>query len=135
MVTILYKDEPPFETDALAEDDALWVAVPELERRTGWELKPEGVCRGDVCVPIPAGREDELVRDRRLDLAAFARLLGDAVVREGDVWVVGESARARAAALQSLEAPDFTLPDLAGRPHALSDYRGHKVLLVSWASW
>jgi hypothetical protein len=135
MVTILYKDEPPYEADARAGGDALWVALPELERATGWLLKPEGVCRGDVCVPVPAGREEELVRDERLDLAAFARLLGDPVVHEGDVWVVGESARGRAAALQSLEAPDFTLPDLEGRPHSLSDYRGHKVLLVSWASW
>jgi peroxiredoxin len=37
--------------------------------------------------------------------------------------------------MQSLEAPDFTLPDLEGRPHALRDYRGKKVFLVSWASW
>ena len=135
MVTILYKDELPFDTDARSEGDALWVALPELERGTGWELKPEGVCRGDLCVPVPPGREEELVREGRLELAAFARLLGDPVVHECDVWVVGESSRARAAALQSLGAPEFTLPDLEGRPHSLSDYRGHKVLLVSWASW
>ena len=33
------------------------------------------------------------------------------------------------------EAPDFTLPDLEGRQHSLSDYRGRKVFLASWASW
>ena len=32
-------------------------------------------------------------------------------------------------------APDFTLPDLAGQIHTLSDYRGKKVLLVAYASW
>jgi hypothetical protein len=53
----------------------------------------------------------------------------------GDVWVLGESAQQRAAALASLEAPDFTLPDVNGRMHRLSDYRGKKVLLVTWASW
>jgi len=37
--------------------------------------------------------------------------------------------------LRSLEAPDFTLPDLDGKLHSLSDYRGKKVLLMSWASW
>ena len=48
---------------------------------------------------------------------------------------VVEAARARASGLSSLEAPDFTLPDLDGRLHSLSDYRGKKVFLVSWASW
>ncbi|MCH8076410.1 MAG: redoxin domain-containing protein [SAR324 cluster bacterium] len=53
----------------------------------------------------------------------------------GEVWVLGASAGERAAVLQSLQAPDFTLPDLDGRPHSLSDFRGKKVFLVSWASW
>jgi len=46
-----------------------------------------------------------------------------------------ESARERQAALASLEAPDFALPDPTGRMHRLSDYRGKKVFLVTWASW
>ncbi len=53
----------------------------------------------------------------------------------GEVWVLGVGAAARSRALQSLVAPDFTLPDLDGRLHALSDHRGKKVLLVTWASW
>ena len=48
---------------------------------------------------------------------------------------LGVSAGARARALHSLVAPDFTLPDLAGRPHRLSDHRGKKILLVAYASW
>ena len=32
-------------------------------------------------------------------------------------------------------APNFTLPDLNGRVHSLADFRGKKVLLVTWASW
>jgi hypothetical protein len=47
----------------------------------------------------------------------------------------GISAAERAKALGSLEAPDFTLPDLDGRPHSLSAQRGKKVLLVAYASW
>jgi peroxiredoxin len=32
--------------------------------------------------------------------------------------------------------PDFTLPQIDnGAPVSLSDYRGHKVLLVMFASW
>jgi peroxiredoxin len=45
------------------------------------------------------------------------------------------SARVRAERLLSLEAPDFTLPDLDGRPHTLSSHRGKKVFLVAYASW
>lgn len=33
------------------------------------------------------------------------------------------------------EAPDFTLPDLQGRSHRLSDFRGKVVFLNLWATW
>jgi peroxiredoxin len=49
--------------------------------------------------------------------------------------VLGIGAEARNAALGGVEAPDFALPDLAGRTHRLSDYRGQKVFLTTWASW
>jgi len=32
-------------------------------------------------------------------------------------------------------APDFTLTDLAGKEHKLSDYKGKNVLLIFWATW
>ena len=32
-------------------------------------------------------------------------------------------------------APDFALPDLDGKPHRLSDYRGKVVLVNFWATW
>ena len=32
-------------------------------------------------------------------------------------------------------APDFTLTDIKGKEHKLSDYRGKDVLLVFWATW
>ena len=31
--------------------------------------------------------------------------------------------------------PALSLPDLEGKLHALSDYRGHRVLINFWASW
>ena len=55
--------------------------------------------------------------------------------QQGQTWVLGQSATTRAQALHSLQAPDFTLPDLNGQPHSLSDYRGKKVFLATWASW
>ena len=32
-------------------------------------------------------------------------------------------------------APDFTLSDITGRQHKLSDYRGKNVVIVFWATW
>jgi hypothetical protein len=90
-----------------------------------------------MCVPLPPGREREFVRDGRIDLAALWRHLRQPVLHSdgGDVWILARSAGDRAAALASLEAPDFALPDVVGRVHRLSDYRGRKALLVTWASW
>lgn len=36
---------------------------------------------------------------------------------------------------RSGKAPDFTLPDLDGRPVSLSGYRGKRLLVFLWASW
>jgi len=135
MVTLLTDAKEMEVQDARVEGERLWLTGADLEAATGWSLRPEGLCRGDVCVPLPPGRE--LVRGERIDVAAVWRHLGKPIVHsdDGSAWALGEAASDRAAQLRSLEAPDFTLPDVAGRMHSLSDYRGKKVLLVSWASW
>ena len=51
------------------------------------------------------------------------------------VWYFGAEASERGSALRSMQAPDFELPDLDGKLHRLSDYRGSKVFLLAWASW
>ena len=123
--------------DATTEGDDLWLPVESLESRTGWALKPEGACRGDVCVPLPRGRERDFARDGRFSITALARHMGQPVLHDApsSTWAIGESGEARTSTLHSLEAPDFTLPDLDGNLHSLSQYRGKKVFLVSWASW
>lgn len=104
---------------------------------TGFALKPEGFCRDAMCIPIPSGRERQFHRHRKINIAAFAILTHRPWVgtESGDFWVLEEPAEARNESLRSLDAPDFELPDLDGRMHRLSDYRGSKVLLASWASW
>ena len=85
----------------------------------------------------PPGSRDAFVRPDAINIAAFWRHMDApvAVSEARDIWVLGERADARAEALESLEAPDFELPDVDGKPHRLSDYRGQKVLLATWASW
>lgn len=123
------------------EADALWVPIAALSR-LGWELRPEGVCRGDLCVPLPRARENEFLRNdedgiERFNLSAFAALRNQPIARaaRADVFAIAEASDDRAEALRGGEAPDFALPDLDGRIHRLSDHRGQKVFLVSWASW
>ncbi len=105
------------------------LSVEDFERETGWLLKPEGACRGAVCVPLP-----EQGTTVRLDL--IADHLGMALVRDKGhhLWALGPST-VSGRALESAEAPDFTLPDLHGRPFRLGSLRGQKVVLVAWASW
>jgi hypothetical protein len=137
MVTVIHEERETEIAGARVAGDALWLSSADVRRATGWELKPQGLCREDVCVAVPRGREGEFVRGGLVDIAAFWRHAGHPVVRDdsGEVWVLGTGARERARALRSLSAPDFTLPDLEGRRHSLSDHRGRKVLLVTWASW
>jgi peroxiredoxin len=33
------------------------------------------------------------------------------------------------------KAPDFTLTDINGKQHTLSDYRGKNVMIIFWATW
>ena len=138
-VTVLYGDHPPSATNASADGNNLWLSLAELQKATGWELKPQGACLDDVCVPIPVGRESEFIRasGKEFNLAALARHQGQPVVHDDthQVWFFGEPAGVRSNALASLQAPDFTLPDLDGKLHSLSQYRGKKIFLVSWASW
>jgi len=129
MTTILTESDE-FTVDAA---NGLWLAPADAARVTGWILKPEGMCRGDQCVPLAS----MAVVAGRVDVEAFWRRLGNPVLRSDDreTWVLGAGAEERNATLAGLMAPDFTLPDLSGKPHTLSDLRGKKVLLVTWASW
>jgi hypothetical protein len=137
MITVLHEQSETACSTARADGEQLWIGMEEFERATGWSLKPQGFCRGDICVPVPAGRTTEFVSGDKVNASAFWRRMNNPVVHDatGEVWVLGPSATDRSTSLQSLEAPDFTLPDLAEIEHTLSEQRGKKVLLATWASW
>jgi hypothetical protein len=123
----------PLAEHDVATGDGLWMSAADAEIVTGWTLKPEGMCRAELCVPLPASA----ARGNEVDVAAFWQKLGGPVVasEQRDVWALGAPANERNAALEGLEAPDFTLPDVDGVPRSLSQLRGKKVFLATWASW
>ena len=93
---------------------------------TGWDIKPEGACKGEVCVPLPGGFE----------LSSTAERLGMALVHDANhgLWALGpESLNGRA--LATAKAPDLVLPDLSGEEFRLASLRGQKVVLVAWAPY
>lgn len=109
--------------------ERLEVTPAELEARTGWEIKPEGACKADRCVPLPGGARE------RVDVRALAELLDMALVHDEahGLWALGPESGART--LLSAELPDVTLPDRHGKSFSVRSLRGTKVLLVAWASW
>ena len=120
--------------DATVDGEKLLVAPDQLEAATGWKLEPQGLCRGDVCVPV---RDQAALLDGdKVDLAAVAHALGRLAVVDADAGLVamGADPATRRQAL-SLDAPEFTLNDLDGSPHSLSEWRGRKKLLFAFASW
>jgi hypothetical protein len=129
-MAMLLTDSGEFAVNAM---DGTWLAAADVARATGFSLKPEGLCRGDLCVPLPK----DTVRDGRIDIAAFWRRLDAPIVADtsGEVLSLGTGAEDHNAELAGLTAPDFTLPDIAGKPHTLSQLRGKKVFLSTWASW
>jgi hypothetical protein len=119
----------------------LWVTLADLTRATGFVLKPQGVCREELCFPIPSARKSEFLIKRGnlqwFNLSAFARLLHQPVAYDASLatWYFGPRPEVQNNYLASFQAPNFTLPDMDGKSHSLSDFRGKKVLIVTWASW
>ena len=106
--------------------ETLDLSPAEFESITGWTIKPEGACKGDVCVPLPNG----------FSVDDCAERLGMAVVSEPTMGLhaIGpESVTGRA--LVSAEAPELVLNDIDGNEFRLSSLRGQKVVIVAWAPY
>ena len=140
--TAVIYDGVPTEVIASSEvSKDLWITMEDLKRATRFVVKPQGVCRDELCFPLPAKRKAEFISKRGavtwFNLTAFAALVKQPVARDekNGVWYFGKREDERGTYLASLEGPNFTLPDINGKMHSLADYRGKKVLLVTWASW
>jgi hypothetical protein len=138
--TIVYDDVATHVSAANEEAGQLWITTTDLTRATHFEVKPQGVCQRELCFPLPKARKAQFLRESQgvqwFNLLAFADLVHQPVAHDEAVatWYFGLRADQRQM-LSSLKAPDFTLPDMDGKLHSLSDFRGKKVLLITWASW
>ena len=135
-MTVVLHDGQQTQVNA-APGTELWLHGDEVTSACGWQLKPEGFCKDDLCVPLPQGTDTEYVRGDEVNVSALWSLMGKPAVatEAGDVWCLGDAAETRNDDLLSLEAPDFTLPDFDGNLHSLRNFRRMRVLLLTWASW
>jgi hypothetical protein len=130
-VTVLYDDRAVAIDRTRPDPKELWVRAADLPRINQFEVKPQGACRADLCIPIPK----DLKSGEWFNLTGFARRIKQAYVNDSGAWSFGEIPVMRGDFYRSRLAPDFAVPDRKGRVVHLSDFRGKKVLVVTWASW
>ena len=111
------------------------VSLADFARATGWQLKPQGLCIDEICVPVREA--NRLTEGASIDLVEFARVTKQNIVfdRQRQVAALGERADSRSDSMSSLLAPDFKLPDIHGRQVSFSDFNRRKRLLLAWSSW
>ena len=57
--------------------ESLQIPTSEFESGTGWQIKPEGACKGDICIPLKNSPDDlvdieQIAIDMNLPLVAEA---------------------------------------------------------------
>jgi hypothetical protein len=129
--TVLYQDRATNLDNARVEGGDLWVRSADLPRVNEFEVKPQGACRADICIPL----SKDLKKAEWFNLSGFARRVGQSSVSDSNVWSFSEVPLLRGTYFNSRIAPDFAVPDRKGKVVHLSDFRGKKVLVVTWASW
>ena len=117
--------------------DGLLIRPDDLPRVNGFELKPEGACREELCIPL---NEDLLTeQDGRewFDLGAFADLVGQPYVADtqAGVWSFAEMPARRESMMVDAMAPEFEVTDRQGKRIGTADLKGRKALIVTWSSW
>ncbi len=111
----------------------LQLSLDEFERTTGWQIKPYGACKEDMCVPLPPLSADA---EGRIDITAVADRLGMPIARDEaqGLFALGPRSGDRRA-LDSARMPDLILDDFGGEPFQLKQLLGQRVVLITWASW
>jgi hypothetical protein len=131
---VLLVGDREVDVDAAVDGARLLVGAADFASATGWLLKPEGFCRGEVCVPVRD--RDAVVADGMLDVAGVAAALRLPCALDAGEHVAAIAERSPAAPRPSvLQAPDFTLPTIDGGSFTFSSVGRKKKVLAAWASW
>ena len=131
----LIDGERAIEVEARIDGERVLLDPAVVKDALGWEYHDGQLCSDMMCIPIADA--SALMHDGAIELGGFANALDRPLALDvaERAACLGASARERADALASLDAPDFTLPDLDGTSHTRAAYRGKKILRVVWASW
>ncbi len=108
----------------------LQITRSEFEKGTGWQIKPEGACKGDICIPLKDPVND------LVDIERIAEDMNLPLVAEPahGIWALGpDSIGGRT--LSTAQAPNLTLPDLDGKVFELSSLKGKKIVVYAWAPY
>jgi hypothetical protein len=127
-VRLTHIDEHEVAVDASVDGEQVSVSADDLARATGWVLKPEGLCRGEMCVPARGFSSDAL------ELSAVAKALHRSVVVSVEGGVAAFAGDPMSMGMRA-SIDELELPDLDGNVVRMSDYAGRKRLLIAWASW
>ena len=129
--TVLYQGRKIVLTDT-GSGDALLVSKADLHAINGFELKPEGACLNDLCIPLTPKLIVEKDGQEWFNLTAFADHLGQPWVADTNarVWSFAEIPANRENTMVSAMAPDFEVTDRSGKVVRMSDLKGKKALIV-----
>jgi len=134
--TVLYQGKKHVLAETGSGDSVL-VRPEDLPVINGFELKPEGACYNDLCIPLT----DELMIKQNsrqwFNLTALANLLEQPWVADtrARVWSFAEIPAKRENTMINAMAPDFEVTDRQGNVIRMADLKGKKALIVTWSSW
>ncbi len=134
--TVLYQGKT-FTLLSTGAGDGLLVSPDDLTRINGFELKPEGACYEDLCIPVNSTLLTTSDGQTWFNLCAFAELLGQPYVvdKQANVWSFAEIPARRENMMLNAAAPDFEVTDRKGNVIRMADFKGKKALIVTWSSW
>ena len=103
MTTVLTEHGSSQPASASAKGEALWLSAGDVEQTLCWTLKPEGLCQGNTCIPVPKNNAQNYVDGDQVNVAAFWQLMDRPVLHDnaGETWMLGAGHADRGQSLQS----------------------------------
>ena len=123
-----------YDMHAIWDDQRPFVKETDIEKSLGWELKPEGLCKDDSCIPYTPLKDPD---SEYVDFLDITNTLGFSNVLDVELGLaaVDTFSLLRTSALKDRKAPNIELPDVDGQLHSLSEWSDKKKLLVAFSSW